>query len=121
MTPLVMTAEDDPGFVRLPDEIKARHRWAQSLKPAMPTVENARGCEAAIGPATLGDVPLAVVSTGNETPNYAELQKKLLGLSSNSRQFMALESFHAIEMSEPQLAARAILHVVEAARLRIND
>ena len=120
MTPIEITAEDDPGFTQLPDRIKALHRWAAARKPVMPTIANAQGCLDAVNAATEGkpqplrELPLVVVSTGNETPNYAALQKDLLALSGNSRQMMALRSFHAIGMSEPDVATAAIRAVVDA-------
>ena len=124
MTPIVVTAEDDPGFSRLPDAIRKLHRWAASQRPVMPSVENARACTAAVDAATEGrarpldDLPLVVVSTANDTPNYGELQQQLLALSTNSRQMTAEKSFHAIEMSEPDIAVEAIRQLVETVRSR---
>ena len=120
MTPIEITAEDDPGFTHLPDRIRNLHRWAAARKPVMPTIANAQGCLDAVHAATGGkpqpprDLPLVVVSTGNETPNYAVLQKELLALSTNRRQMMAIRSFHAIQMSEPDVATAAIRTVVNA-------
>ncbi|HWE51054.1 MAG TPA: alpha/beta hydrolase [Bryobacteraceae bacterium] len=114
MTPIVIIAEDDPGFRNLPENVRNLHRWAASLNPNLPSVETARKCiadvEAATGrlPQPLGDTPLTVVSTANESPNYPRLQQQLLSLSRNSRQFIADRSFHAIEMSQPEIVVAAI-------------
>jgi hypothetical protein len=58
-----------------------------------------------------GDKPLAVVSTANDAPNYPKLQAQLLALSGNSRQFIADRSFHAVEMSQPEVVVAAIRSV----------
>jgi pimeloyl-ACP methyl ester carboxylesterase len=116
MTPIIVTAEDDPGFGNLPEEVKKLHRWAASLNPALPSLETARECiaqvEAARSPRA--NMPLAVVSTGNESPGYAPLQARLLAMSSNSQQFIAERSFHSIEMSQPDIVVKAIRYLVEA-------
>jgi pimeloyl-ACP methyl ester carboxylesterase len=108
MTPIVITAEDDPGFANLPEAVKTLHRWAASLNPVLPSVETARECIARVGSASLDDLPLAVVSTANESPGYPKLQSQLLALSHNSKQFIADRSFHSIEMSQPDVIVAAI-------------
>jgi pimeloyl-ACP methyl ester carboxylesterase len=117
-----ITAEDDPGFANLPERLKALHYWATARHPPLPTVLNAQTCEAAVDAATegkttpLGKLPLVVISTENDTPGYAELQRHLLSLSTSSQQLIAKKSFHAIEMSEPAVAVAAIRAAVDAAR-----
>jgi pimeloyl-ACP methyl ester carboxylesterase len=108
MTPIVITAEDDPGFANLPEAVKTLHRWAASLNPVLPSVETARDCIARLGAASIHDLPLAVVSTANESPGYPRLQAQLLALSRNSKQFIADRSFHSIEMSQPDVIVAAI-------------
>jgi pimeloyl-ACP methyl ester carboxylesterase len=124
-TPIVFTVEDDPAFSRLPKRIQEMHRKADSLDPALPTLQEADEClrevEAAEkGLHPLGSVPLVVVSTENDSPGYSRLQSKLLSLSERSRQIMARESFHSVEISEPEVAAEAIRQAVEAARGHIE-
>ena len=59
-----------------------------------------------------------VISTGNDSAGYSELQKKLLALSTNSKQLMAQRSFHSVEIDEPEVVIRAIREVVDAVRGR---
>lgn len=111
-TPVVIGVEDEPGFDRLPRNIQDLERWAEPVSPGRPATEMAEACFARVGNAKLGDLPLAVVSTENDALGYAELQKELLGLSGNSRQFVARRSFHSIEISQPEVVVEAIRHVV---------
>ena len=62
--------------------------------------------------ASLGDTPLALVSTANDSPGYPELQAQLMALSKKSRQFIAARSFHSIEMSQPDVIVAAIRAVL---------
>jgi pimeloyl-ACP methyl ester carboxylesterase len=124
-TPIVFTAEDDPAFARLPKRIQEMHRTADSLKPVLPTPQEADECvrdvEAAEkGLSPLGAVPLVVVSTENDSPGYSRLQSELLSLSDSSRRLIARKSFHSVEISEPEVATEAIRQVVEAARGHIG-
>lgn len=66
--------------------------------------------------ATLADQPLIVIRTNNETPGYAELQAKLLALSSNSSQILAGNSSHMIIVDEPQIIVASIRKVVDSIR-----
>lgn len=108
--------EDEPGFDQLPQRIKNLSRWAEPISPGRPTAEIAADCVNEVGDARLGEMPLAVVSTANDTPGYAELQGRLLGLSNYSRRFIASRSFHSIEISEPQVVIDAVRYAVEATR-----
>ena len=108
--PIVLTVEDTSNFGNLPTRDRELHRWAMSLGPTLPTPEMAEACLAEV-PATLGKMPLAVVSTGNSLPNYLKLQNELLGLSSNSTQFIADQSFHSVEIDQPEVVVRAIQKV----------
>ena len=125
MTPIVISVEDDPAFQRLPESIRQRHRWAAGLLPELATVGTAQDCLAAVAagtqarPQPLGNIPLRVVSTTNDSHNYDKLQQELLSLSANSKQIIAEKSIHSIEISEPEVAARAIREVVEAVRSAI--
>jgi pimeloyl-ACP methyl ester carboxylesterase len=113
-TPIILTVEDTSDFGKLPEPIQKLHRWAESLKPALPTVETAEDCLQQLkGTAhPLGDTPLVVVSTGNELPNYKRLQTELLSLSTRSQQLMADRSFHSVEIDQPEVVVHAINQVV---------
>ncbi len=120
-TPIVLTVEETSDFDKLPQRAKELHRWAVSLRPALPTVETAQDClshlkesDPALNP--LRSVPLAVVSTANDQPNYKKLQSELLALSQRSQQFMADRSFHSVEIDQPEVVVDAISHVVEMVR-----
>jgi pimeloyl-ACP methyl ester carboxylesterase len=123
-TPIILNVEDISHFENLPPRARELHRWAMSLHPVLPTVETAESCVADVDAATrnqarpLGNMPLAVVSTANASPNYPKLQATLLGLSGNSKQFLAEESFHAVEIDQPDVVNRAIREVVDAVRNR---
>jgi pimeloyl-ACP methyl ester carboxylesterase len=121
-TPIDLTVEDIAHFENLPPRARDLHRWAMSLHPALPTVETAEACTADVDAAAgnraqpLGSMPLAVVSTVNGSPNYPKLQTMLLGLSRNSKQFMAEKSFHAVEIDQPDVVVQAIRETVDAVR-----
>jgi pimeloyl-ACP methyl ester carboxylesterase len=123
-TPIVLTVEDTSDFRKLPESIQKLHRWADSLKPALPTVETAEDCLAQLKGTSqaahpLGNTPLVVVSTGNDLPNYKKLQTELLALSSRSQQLMAESSFHSVEIDQPGVvvdAIRQVLNMVHEAR-----
>lgn len=120
-TPIVLTVEDDPAFSNLPERIQRMHRWADSLNPALPTVQTAEECmrDTAVaekGAQPLARIPLVVVSTANDAPGYAQLQRDLMALSEDSQQLIAQKSFHSIELSEPGVVTNAIRLVIEAVR-----
>ncbi|MBZ5602167.1 MAG: alpha/beta hydrolase [Acidobacteriia bacterium] len=115
-TPIALTLEDISNFGNLPRAVRELHRWADSLGPPMPSVDTARACAALVEGKTLGAKPLVVVSTRNDSPNYAPLQAKLLALSTNHRQIIAEKSFHAVEIDEPDVVVRAIRLAVESLR-----
>jgi pimeloyl-ACP methyl ester carboxylesterase len=114
--PIEIGVEDEPGFDKLPRRIRDLHRWAllnnASRNPARPDAAIAEACISELGNAKLGDLPLVVVSTANDAPGYAKLQTSLLALSHNGRQLIAGESFHSIEVSQPEVVIRAIRQAV---------
>jgi hypothetical protein len=114
--PINVGPEDEPGFNRLPQDVRDLHRWAMSRNPATPDLDMAEACIAAVGNSTAGNLPLVVVSTANDSPGYLKLQKNLLALSTNSSQLIAAESFHSIEISQPDVVVNAIRRAVEASR-----
>jgi pimeloyl-ACP methyl ester carboxylesterase len=120
-TPIILTVEDTSDFRRLPESIQKLHRWAESLKPMLPTVETAEDCVAQLKgtgqvPHPLGNMPLVVISTGNDLPNYKKLQTELLALSNRSRQLMAESSFHSVEIDQPGVVIEATRLVVDMVR-----
>jgi pimeloyl-ACP methyl ester carboxylesterase len=120
-TPIVLTVEETSDFSKLPKPIQELHRWAESLKPAHPTVETAEDCLSQLkrtgrGVQPLGKTPLVVVSTGNDHPNYKKLQTELLSLSNRSKQVIADKSFHSVEIDQPAVVVNAISQVVHIAR-----
>jgi len=76
----------------------------------------------------LGDMPLIVISRGywDAIPGFSEIknqqawrawnemQSELLSLSSNSRQIIAAESEHHIQLQQPELVIDAIKDVIQA-------
>jgi pimeloyl-ACP methyl ester carboxylesterase len=115
-TPITVGPEDEPGFNRLPQEARDLHQWAMSRGPALPDPAMAEACIAAVGNSTAGTLPLVVVSTANDSPGYLKLQRNLLALSPNSSQMIAAESFHSIEITQPDVVVKAIRRAVEASR-----
>lgn len=120
-TPISLTVEDTSNFNKLPKRDQELHRWAESLNPALPTVETAQDCLSQLerterAPHTLGNAPLVVVSTGNDLPNYKKLQIELLSLSSRSQQLIADRSFHSVEIDQPEVVVDAIRRVIDMER-----
>jgi pimeloyl-ACP methyl ester carboxylesterase len=115
-TPIEFGAEDEPGFASLPENIRNLHRWAMSRNPARPDAKIADACVSELGNATLGNLPLVVVSTENDAPGYSQLQSRLLALSRNSTQLVADKSFHSIEISQPDVVIHAIRQAIGATR-----
>ena len=116
-TPIVVTVEEASEFSRLPERIRKLHRWARSLNPKLPTWDAAEDCLAQLlaeahGPYPLGNMPLVVVSTGNQAPGYERLQNALLELSHHGIHMTAERSFHSVEIDQPEVVIAAIRQVV---------
>ncbi len=116
-TPIEFSVEDISAFRNLPARAQELHHWAMALHPKLPTAETADDClaqlkTAAPGPFPLGDMPLVVVSTGNDARGYSRLQRELLALSRRSSQMKAERSFHAVEIDQPEVVIAAIRRVV---------
>jgi len=105
--PIDFTVEEASDFNNLPEKMRELHRWAAS-KPPVSSVEAADDCTARLKSVSLGSLPLVVISTGNQARGYAELQARLLALSRNSRQVMALRSLHSVEIDQPEVVVDAI-------------
>jgi pimeloyl-ACP methyl ester carboxylesterase len=120
--PIALGIEDDRNFKKLPELNRRLHAWAMSDNPVRPTLQTAAECIDEVSAATgdrvspLGNIPLIVVSTLNESPKYGELQQKLLSLSRNSRQILAENSTHMVIVDEPDVIIGAIRQVVGAVR-----
>jgi pimeloyl-ACP methyl ester carboxylesterase len=116
-TPIALDLEDDQNFSRLPPRDQELHRWALSVS-TRPTPEDAAVCFSEVGqaeqkrPFPLGNKPLAVVSTLYDSPRYRELQQKLLGLSHDSKQFIAENSSHMVIIDQPEIVVEAIQQVI---------
>ncbi len=84
-TPIALDMEDDRNFGKLPARNQQLHRWAR-LHSFRPTSAMAAGCFSEVENAEnelrlpLESRPVAVVSTLYDSPQYAELQRKLLSL-----------------------------------------
>jgi hypothetical protein len=106
----------------LPKHDQELHTWALSEDPIQPDYEMAKDCFADLAMVTgksrfpLGDMPLAVISTGNETPGYLKLQTDLMGLSHRSEHVIAWNSTHMVLIDEPEVITGSILKMVAAAR-----
>jgi pimeloyl-ACP methyl ester carboxylesterase len=120
--PLVLGFEDDVNFGKLPQRDQQLHKWAMARHPVRPDEAMARDCFAQIDLATgnraypLGDTPLTVIRTENESQGYAEMQRKLLGVSRRSRQVVAWNSSHMVPIDEPEVIVSAIETMVETTR-----
>jgi pimeloyl-ACP methyl ester carboxylesterase len=118
-TPIEVTTEDSSEFGNLPPRAQELHRWAMSLHPKLPAAEDAEDCLAQLKTARpLGDLPLVVVSTGNDAPGYSRLQTQLLALSRRSSQMKAERSFHSVEIDQPWVIVAAIRQVVRLISVR---
>lgn len=106
-----MNLEDDPNYARLPERNREMRRWAMSRNPALPTPQSAAACVAEAEAADSRfprDLPLFVISTGNEESDYLRLQTSLLSLSGRSRQVIADKSYHPVHIDQPEVIVQAI-------------
>ena len=115
-TPITVTVEDTSVFKKLPARIQELHRWAAARQPQVDHSIASDDCAAQLEGTSLGALPLAVISTGNEAPGYTELQKELLTLSTQSQHFKAERSFHSVEIDQPEVVIEAIRRVVNQVR-----
>ena len=122
--PVSLDIEDEDNFRKLPRIDQERHRWALSIGSFRPTSETAAHCfqeVAAAQPNTpypLGQKPLAVVSTLYDSARYRDLQNQLLALSRDSKQYVAANSTHMVDIDEPEIIVAAIKDVVDRVRAK---
>lgn len=132
---IVVRMTDDPNFSKLPARDIDLHRWwgaqpqgnALSLADMLDCITQA---DASIKDQiySFGDKPLVDVSAAGtlrpappavaeeRASKYAELQTKLLSLSSNSKQLIAENSGHFIIIDRPDVVIDAIKQVVWSVR-----
>jgi pimeloyl-ACP methyl ester carboxylesterase len=65
---------------------------------------------------TLGDIPLAIISGGDQPADVIEQHRDLACLSSRGRHTVAAKSGHWIHLDEPEVVVSAIRDLVEGAR-----
>jgi pimeloyl-ACP methyl ester carboxylesterase len=120
--PIVLDYQDDVNFRKLPKLDQDLHAWALSENPIRPGYEMAEDCFSELATVTgksqfpLGDMPLAVISTGTETPGYLKLQTELMALSHRSEHVIAWNSTHMILIDEPEVVTGSILKMAAAVR-----
>jgi hypothetical protein len=122
-----MGMESDPNFTKLSSRDQELHLWAMSQTRDQAALQNNslvdRECSAEADAITkehshpLGDKPLVDVSTSeNPSPEYANLQRRLLSLSQNSKQIVAENSGHFVIIDRPDVVIEAISQVVQSVR-----
>jgi pimeloyl-ACP methyl ester carboxylesterase len=125
--PVAMGMESDPNFTKLPSRDQKLHLWAMSRTRDQAALQNnplvGRECSTEADAITkehshpLGDKPLVDVSTNeNHSPEYANLQSKLLSLSQNSKQIVAENSGHFVIIDRPDVVIDAVSQVVQSIR-----
>jgi pimeloyl-ACP methyl ester carboxylesterase len=120
--PIVLNMEDDVNFGRLPERDRQLQLWAASASPQRPTAADASECISELEAArpkqagALGEIPLLVVSTTRHSDDYAKLQANLLLLSRHSRQLIADNSSHFVEIDRPDIIVSAIRQVIAVVR-----
>jgi pimeloyl-ACP methyl ester carboxylesterase len=65
---------------------------------------------------SLPDVPLVIISSGDQSPDTIAKHRQLARLSSQSRHILAAKSGHWIQFDEPDLVVTAIRDVVDRSR-----
>jgi pimeloyl-ACP methyl ester carboxylesterase len=66
--------------------------------------------------ASLGDVPLAIISSGDQPPQVIAKHRQLAHLSTNGRHIVAATSGHWIQFDDPNLVVTTIRDVIDRVR-----
>lgn len=118
--PIALDFQDDVNLSKLPKQDQELHSWALSENPIRPDYEMAEDCFTDLAmvraPFPLGDIPLIVIGTGNETPGYSKLQTDLMALSHKSEHVIAWQSTHMVLIDEPEVITGAILKMAAETR-----
>jgi pimeloyl-ACP methyl ester carboxylesterase len=120
--PIDIGFQDDSNFSKLPKHDQELHAWALSENPVRPNYQMAVNCfsdlETMSGrrPFSIGNMPLIVISTANESPGYVKLQTELLGLSRRSEHVIAWNSTHMVPIDAPEVIIESIHKVVSSDR-----
>jgi pimeloyl-ACP methyl ester carboxylesterase len=118
--PIALDFQDDVNFSKLPKLDQELHIWALSENPIQPDYKMAEDCFSDLAtvraPFPLGDMPLIVISTGNDTPGYLKLQTDLMALSHRSQHVIAWQSTHMVPIDEPEVITGAILKMAAETR-----
>jgi pimeloyl-ACP methyl ester carboxylesterase len=64
----------------------------------------------------LPDVPLVIISSGDQPPEILAMHRQLARISSQGRQIVAAKSGHWIQFDEPDLVVTVVREIVERAR-----
>lgn len=115
--PITLDMADDENFNKLPEQNRKLHLWALTHS-VRPTPEMAAVCFSDVEKIEkpLGAKPVVVVSTPNKLPHYQELQRKLLSLSTNSKQYVAENSSHMVIIDRPDVVILAIQAAIAVVR-----
>jgi pimeloyl-ACP methyl ester carboxylesterase len=113
------TVEHLVGEVRkLPPDVQpqVQERWCQpkcfrGMAQYLAALGDAAA--AAAGVTTLADLPIVVVSAGDQPPHVVAAQQALVGLSTNARHLTATRSDHWIMFDEPELVVALVQEIVE--------
>lgn len=83
----------------------------QSMADHLAAFEDAATSAADLGP--LGDVPLIVISSGDQPPEVSASHAAIAKLSARGRHVVASKSGHWVQFDEPDLVVQAIRDVVQ--------
>jgi pimeloyl-ACP methyl ester carboxylesterase len=116
------TLERLVGEVRkLPPEVHpiVQTLWCQpkcfrAMADHLAVLEETAACVG--GVASLSDVPLVIISSGDQSPDTITKHRQLARLSSQSRHIVATKSGHWIQFDEPDLVVTSIRAVVDRTR-----
>jgi pimeloyl-ACP methyl ester carboxylesterase len=91
----------------------------QAMADHLRVLQEATASAAAVR--SLGDLPVIVISSGDQTPDVTASHRALAAMSSGGRVVFASKSGHWVPYDEPELIVEAIREVVETFRLRFGS